>query len=100
MSKAKKEEWGPKVVARAFSKIYHLIKPFNYNTEKNIKPVAKKICNILYEAIDALPVPPLDLDNEELYYLQDSRSYCGNCMMFWRKNDAGYTYNLDDCAVF
>lgn len=30
------------------------------------------------------------------YYLQDSRSFTGNCMMWWRKNGAGYTSDLSD----
>lgn len=37
---------------------------------------------------------------ERLYYLCDTRSVTGNCMMFWRKNGSGYTYNLDDCEVY
>ena len=40
------------------------------------------------------------LKNERLYYLCDSRSVVGNCLMFWRKNGCGYTYNLDDCEVY
>ena len=40
------------------------------------------------------------LKNERLYYLCDSRSITGNCLMFWRKNGCGYTYNLDDCEVY
>lgn len=27
----------------------------------------------------------------ELYYLQDSRDYVGDYMLFWRKEDRGYT---------
>lgn len=27
----------------------------------------------------------------ELYYLQDSRSYVGDYMLFWRKGNSGYT---------
>lgn len=35
-----------------------------------------------------------------LYYLQDTRQYVGNCILLWRKGNAGYTCNLDDAAVF
>ena len=38
--------------------------------------------------------------SEELYYLQDSRTYVGNSMLFWRKNGAGYSTKLDQCEVF
>ena len=41
-------------------------------------------------------------NESELYYLHDSRrnGIVGNCMMFWRKGNSGYTYNLDDCQLF
>ena len=41
-------------------------------------------------------------DSEELYYLWDSRKagVTGNCMMFWKKGNSGYTYKLDNVAVF
>jgi hypothetical protein len=29
-----------------------------------------------------------------LYYIQDTRSYCGNSVMWWRVNGEGYTSNL------
>jgi len=37
---------------------------------------------------------------ERMYYLCDTRGVTGNCLMFWRKGGAGYTYNLDDCEVY
>lgn len=33
---------------------------------------------------------------EELYYIQDSRNYCGNSIMWWRYDSCGYTTNLDE----
>lgn len=30
----------------------------------------------------------------ELYYIQDSRSYVGNAMLWWAKNGNGYTTDL------
>lgn len=37
---------------------------------------------------------------EELYYLQDKRSYVGNSMLFWARNNAGYTTNLDQAQKY
>lgn len=36
---------------------------------------------------------------DELYYLQDTRVVCGNCAMFWRRGNHGYTCNLDEAKV-
>ena len=35
-----------------------------------------------------------------LFYLQDSRQYIGNNMLFWRKDNWGYTSNLDEAQTF
>jgi len=32
---------------------------------------------------------------EELFYIQDSRQYVGNCMLWWGAKSRGYTCNLD-----
>lgn len=34
------------------------------------------------------------------YYLQDSRSYVGNDMLFWAKNGNGYTTDLRNAEVY
>ena len=34
------------------------------------------------------------------YYLQDSRSFIGNCMMWHRKGGSGYTSNLDEAEKY
>lgn len=31
-----------------------------------------------------------------LFYIQDSRSYCGNSALWWRPNGGGYTTNLNE----
>lgn len=31
---------------------------------------------------------------EELYYIQDTRSYCGNSCFWWRVDGQGYTCDL------
>ena len=39
---------------------------------------------------------------ERLYYMRDTRSNAivGNCIMWWRKENAGYTCNLDDAEIY
>lgn len=37
---------------------------------------------------------------EKLYYLQDSRTYTGNCVMWWKRNWEGYTSNIREAALF
>ena len=37
---------------------------------------------------------------QDLYYLQDTRQYVGNCMLWWRKGGAGYCCDLADAGVF
>ena len=37
---------------------------------------------------------------EEKYFLQDTRTIVGNCLVFWRKESKGYTTNLDDAELF
>lgn len=34
--------------------------------------------------------------SEQLFYLQDTRDYVGNDMLWWRKNNCGYTTNIED----
>lgn len=31
-----------------------------------------------------------------MYYIQDTRTYVGNSVMWWRKNGEGYTTNLEE----
>lgn len=38
--------------------------------------------------------------NKDEYYLCDSRTYVGNSMLFWRKENNGYTTNPDEARVF
>lgn len=35
-----------------------------------------------------------------IYYLQDSRNYVGNCMLWWCKDNKGYTTNLDKAKQY
>jgi len=36
--------------------------------------------------------------SENLYYIQDTRSVVGNCALWWRKDDQGYTCDIDDAG--
>jgi hypothetical protein len=35
-----------------------------------------------------------------MYYIQDTRNYVGNCMLFWRKNHSGYTPNINEAGLY
>jgi len=37
---------------------------------------------------------------EQLYYIQDSRSYTGNCVVWWGKLQRGYTSDLDKAGLY
>lgn len=37
---------------------------------------------------------------ENLYYIQDTRSYIGNCVVWWRAGGRGYTTDLDDAGLY
>jgi hypothetical protein len=39
-------------------------------------------------------------DEQQLYYLQDSRQFVGNCMLWWRKGGAGYCCDLAEAGLF
>ena len=39
-------------------------------------------------------------NSKDLYYMQDSRSYVGNDIMFWAKNGNGYTTDLRLAEVY
>lgn len=34
------------------------------------------------------------------FYIQDSRSYVGNCVLWWRTGGKGYTTHLDEAGVY
>lgn len=36
------------------------------------------------------------MSSEPLYYIQDTRSFTGNSVQWWRENGHGYTTNLKD----
>lgn len=37
---------------------------------------------------------------EELYYIQDTRSYVGNCVLWWGPNRKGYVCSLDEAGLY
>ena len=38
--------------------------------------------------------------DDDTYYLQDSRSYTGNDVMWWKKNGSGYTTDLREAHIY
>ena len=34
------------------------------------------------------------------YYLQDTRSYVGNCVLWWKKDGNGYTTNIAEAHIY
>lgn len=39
-------------------------------------------------------------DEQDLYYLQDKRTICGNSMMWWGKGRAGYVCDIREAHIF
>lgn len=37
---------------------------------------------------------------EQLYYVQDTRQYVGNCVLWWGKDRAGYTCHLSRAGLY
>lgn len=37
---------------------------------------------------------------ERLFYLQEVGEYAGNCMLWWRPSDAGYTCRVEAAGVY
>jgi len=50
-----------------------------------------------HPTVDGLGNP---IDPNATYLVQDSRSYVGNCMLFWRAESAGYACDLNDCGTY
>ena len=40
------------------------------------------------------------MKKEELYYIQDSRSYLGNAILWWGLNSQGYTADLNKAQKY
>lgn len=34
------------------------------------------------------------------FYIQDTRSYSGDAVIWWRPNRKGYTFNIDDAGLY
>ena len=39
-------------------------------------------------------------EGKDQFYLQDSRSYCGNDVMWWAKDGKGYTADLSKACIY
>lgn len=40
------------------------------------------------------------MTTDNLFYVQDTRQYVGNCVLWWRQGKAGYTTKITDAHVF
>jgi hypothetical protein len=40
------------------------------------------------------------LVDDAMYYVQDSRTYVGNCGLWWCPNGAGYCCNIDEAGLY
>lgn len=38
--------------------------------------------------------------NKDLYYIQDTRTIVGNCVLWWRPNRLGYTTDLNEAGRY
>lgn len=43
---------------------------------------------------------PMKISPSDRYYIQDSRTFVGNCVVFWGPNGAGYTCHLDNAGIY
>ena len=41
-----------------------------------------------------------DMSTEQMYYVEDTRSIVGNCMLWWGPNRNGYTTELDSAGLY
>lgn len=39
-------------------------------------------------------------DQEQLFYIQDTRQYVGNCILWWGRDRQGYTCHLDRAGLY
>lgn len=68
-------------------------------TSAQILHLAKKAA----DAIDFPTPPPATGSGGEvvaMFYIQDTRSYVGNCPLWWRPDGNGYTTRIDDAGKF
>lgn len=49
---------------------------------------------------DVIMLQDIVLPDQEMFYLQDTTSFLGNGMVFWKKNRAGYTSDLNKAELF
>ena len=63
------------------------------NVQRNIERI-----QALHHRIDASPKGGSDA--EPIFYIQDTRSFVGNCPMWWAPNGAGYVTRLDEAGRF
>ncbi len=65
----------------------------------DMSAAARAISPLVREA-QAARRAPLTEDEARGFYVRDSRSYVGNCVLWWAKGRSGYTTHLDEAHVF
>lgn len=48
----------------------------------------------------APPAQAVDLGEERMFYIQDTRQFVGNCPMWWGPNGSGYVTRLDEAGRY
>ena len=43
---------------------------------------------------------PTSISPTDRYYIQDTRQFCGNAMLFWCPKGAGYTAHLENAGIY
>ncbi|WP_053091063.1 hypothetical protein [Stenotrophomonas maltophilia] len=46
------------------------------------------------------PTQPVDLVQEPMFYIQDTRQFVGNCPVWWAPNGGGYVTRLDEAGRY
>ncbi|MGS7841806.1 hypothetical protein [Stenotrophomonas forensis] len=52
------------------------------------------------EVYAAPPAQAVDLGQEPMFYIQDTRQFVGNCPMWWGPNGSGYVTRLDEAGRY
>jgi len=66
----------------------------------NDNAMANGLCEDCEKKLTHAPQKPIQEESEK-YYLQDTRQYVGNCMLFWAKDGgSGYTCHLKDAQEY
>lgn len=73
--------------------------------ETQARPYHPTDFRILYAPKPVEKTPKLDglgnpIDPAASYYVQDKRTFVGNCVSWWRPHSAGYACDIDDAGTY